>query len=140
LLSACFFVIQPALQSFAQSAGETAGSDSPETIQRFSLVHATICETIKDFLPHNEAIAFSISVAKVSCFTSFDDISEETVIYHKWYRRDKLTTQKKLTLKPPRWTTFSSMNLKDRDKGPWQVEITDAEDNILQILRFSVTD
>lgn len=140
LLAVCFFFIAPALRSLAQSAGETDGGESSETSPRFSLVHAAMCETVKDYLPHNEAIAFHLSVAKVSCFTSFDHISGETVIYHKWFRRDKLTAQKKLTLKPPRWTTFSSMHLKDRDKGPWQLEITDAEDNILQILRFSVTD
>jgi len=30
--------------------------------------------------------------------------------------------------------------LRDDDKGPWRVEILDAEDELIQTLRFSVVD
>jgi hypothetical protein len=53
---------------------------------------------------------------------------------------DKLSTKKKLVLKPPRWSTFSSIQLREADKGPWRVEITDDDENILRILRFSIVD
>jgi hypothetical protein len=46
----------------------------------------------------------------------------------------------KLSLKTPRWSTFSRMRLRNGEKGPWRVEITDEEGNILGVLRFSVTD
>jgi hypothetical protein len=74
------------------------------------------------------------------CFTTFDPVPEKTVIYHKWYFRDKLRARVKLSLKTPRWSTFSRIVLRNGEKGPWRVEIADEEENIFGILRFSVTD
>jgi hypothetical protein len=45
-----------------------------------------------------------------------------------------------LTLKPPRWSTFSSIQLREADKGPWRVEIVDEKDRLHKTLRFSITD
>ncbi|MFO7972450.1 MAG: DUF2914 domain-containing protein [Desulfobacterales bacterium] len=101
---------------------------------------AVICEEIKDFAPKNQAVVFSIKIGKVSCFTSFDPVPVETVIYHKWFHKDKPSTIKRLTLQPPRWATYSSIQLRETDKGPWRVEITDQKENILHTLRFTITD
>ena len=104
------------------------------------LIHAAMCEGINGYTPQNTAVVFSIEVGKVSCFTSFDPVPEETNIYHRWFYRDKLSTKKKLHLKPPRWSTFSSIQLREVDKGPWRVEINDEENNIIRTLRFSIVD
>jgi hypothetical protein len=53
---------------------------------------------------------------------------------------DELSAKIKLTLNPPRWATRSSIQLRETDKGPWRVEIVDAEDKVLYTLRFSITD
>jgi len=99
-----------------------------------------MCEEIKEYTPYNSAVVFSIKIGKVSCFTSFDPVPEKTFIYHKWYHRDKPSTKKKMTLNPPRWSTYSSILLRETDKGPWRVEISDQKGNLLRILRFSITD
>jgi len=46
----------------------------------------------------------------------------------------------KLTLTPPKWSSFSSMQLRNVDKGPWRVEIRDSRDNLMHVLRFSISD
>jgi len=99
-----------------------------------------MCEEIKDFTPKNQSVVFSIKIGKVSCFTSFDPVPKETFIYHKWFHKDKPSTEKRLTLQPPRWATYSSIQLRETDKGPWRVEITDQKDKILDTLRFTITD
>ena len=104
------------------------------------LTESATCEDIKDYAPLNPAIVFPISSGKICCFTSFDQVSERTYIFHNWLKADRLSTKKRLTLNPPKWATFSSIQLRESDKGPWRVEITDSDGNILQILRFSVTD
>ena len=116
---------------------QTQGHPTPE---KPVLVQAAMCEEIEGYSPVNPAIVFSIEIGKVSCFTSFDPVPEEMYIYQKWYHRDKLSTKQKLRLKPPRWSTFSSIQLRVADKGPWRVEITDHEGNVLNVLRFSITD
>lgn len=111
------------------------------TVQKkLTMDQAIMCEEIKDFTPQNPAVVFSIKIGKVSCFTSFDPVPEKTFVYHKWFHRDDLSTTKRLTLQPPRWGTYSSIQLRETDKGPWRVEISDQKGNLLRILRFSITD
>jgi len=105
-----------------------------------ALVRATMCEEVKNLAPWNAASVFSISTQKVICYSAFDPVPEKTFIYHSWYRQDRLTTRIKLHLKTPRWATFSRIQLRKADKGPWRVEISDKEGNLIDVLRFSITD
>jgi hypothetical protein len=109
-------------------------------LEKLTLKEASMCEMVKNFTPVNPAVVFSISAKSISCFTFFDPVPEKTVIYHKWYRKDRLTTTQSLTLEPPSWRTFSSIQLREADKGPWRVEIVGPKGAILKILRFSITD
>jgi len=126
-----------ALRAFPQN---NQLSKSDVTAKKLRMDRAVMCEEIKDFTPQNPAVVFSIKIGKVSCFTSFDPVPEKTVIYHKWFHRDDPSTEKRLTLQPPRWGTYSSIQLRETDKGPWRVEISDQKGNLLRILRFSITD
>lgn len=126
-----------ALQTFPQDNQSSKPNTAPKELK---MDNAVMCEDIKDFTPQNPAFVFSIKIGKVSCFTSFDPVPEKTFIYHKWFHRDDLSTTKRLTLQPPRWGTYSSIQLRETDKGPWRVEISDQKDNLLRILRFSITD
>lgn len=74
------------------------------------------------------------------CFTAFDRVPRETNIYHDWIRRDSLIFRKKLVLKPPSWSSVSSIQLREADIGPWRVEIRDADGALLHVLRFSITE
>jgi len=105
-----------------------------------SLEQAVMCEGIKDYEPVNKAVVFSMEIGKIYCFTSFDHVPQKMVIYHNWYRNDSLVTTKRLTLQPPEWSTFSSIQLREADKGLWRLEIKDQTKKVLQILRFSVTE
>lgn len=114
-----------------------------DTVQnKLALDLAVMCEEVKekDKTPINQAIVFPIKIGKVSCFSMFDPVPEKTFIYHKWFHKDTPSTNKRLTLQPPRWATYSSIQLRETDKGPWRVEISDRKGNLLYILRFSITD
>jgi len=113
-----------------------AAAASPQ----LTLVSAAVCESVKELSPQNPAIVFSVAAGKVSCFSFFDPVPKKTRIYHNWYYRDKLVTKIKLTLKPPNWSTFSTVQLQESDIGPWRVEITDQKGKMMRVLRFSVTE
>lgn len=105
-----------------------------------TLVRASVSEDIRNGSPLNEGFVFPVRAGKVVCFTVFDSVPERTVIYHDWYRRDQLNTRIRLVLQPPRWASYSTIQLREIDKGPWRIEVTDHEGRILRILRFSITD
>jgi hypothetical protein len=122
------------------SAQENASSVVSINLHALSLEKATMCEGIKEYEPVNQSVAFSLEIGKIYCFTAFDIVPSKTMIYHHWYRNDRLVTSKRLTLKTPKWSTFSSIQLREADKGPWRVEIQDKNKETLKTLRFSVTD
>jgi len=104
------------------------------------LVQALMCEDILELIPQNPTTVFSIERRQAICFTAFDSIPEKTVIYHHWLHRDQTSAKIKLTLKPPRWSTYSSIQFRAEDIGPWRVEITDSQGRIFDVLRFSITE
>ena len=101
---------------------------------------AVMCESVQNSVPVDQATVFSIELGKVACFTEFEQVPQHTVIYHKWYRKDNLISVKRLSVNPDRRFSSSSMQLRDADKGPWRVDVTDADNNLLATLRFSITD
>ena len=113
---------------------------SSANASQLKLFQGLMCEEIFANAPRNPTIVFSITQKKAVCFSSFDEVPEKTVIYHSWYHRDVPSARIRLTLKPPRWSTYSSIQLRRTDIGPWRVEITDSKGNLLGVLRFSVTD
>lgn len=117
------------------------GEPTPgNALPRIKLIDAVMCEGIKDGKPQNAAVIFSKSHGEVICFTTFDDIQENTFIYHKWFFRDVLNRTTRLIVNPPRWSTYSSIHVRESDKGPWHVEITDEQGYVFQILRFSIVE
>jgi hypothetical protein len=117
-----------------------ASASAQDESEGLTLVNAVMCEKIVDSQPVNETVVFSISADKAVCFTYFNPVPESTHIFHRWFRRDRLSARIKLQVRPPRWSTFSRIQFRDGDKGPWRVEVTDAEGKLLTTLRFSITE
>ena len=132
-----YLVLNPSSQTYAQAQEETA---PVKRSQELTLVQAVMCEGLRSLVPLNQAVTFSIEREEVFCFLDFDPVPEETSIRIIWFWRDERRINRKFILYPPRWSTLDSMQLRDADKGPWRVEVRDAEGKILKILRFSITD
>jgi len=135
---ALFLLLGAALTGLARHAAN-AETTEPEASELL-LGTAAICEAVQNSIPFNEAIVFSISRKKLYCYTDFVAVPEKSFIYHNWYLRDEKRASVKLQLNHPRWATFSYVAFKTTDLGPWRVEVTDAQGNVLHILRFSIVD
>jgi hypothetical protein len=108
--------------------------------QQLQLSEALMCEEIFNSAPRNPTVVFSVSREEAICYSSFDPVPQKTAIFHNWFHRDVPSARIQLNLNPPRWSTYSSIQLRKTDIGPWRVEITDENGNLLNVLRFSVTD
>jgi hypothetical protein len=117
-----------------------ASPENPTAVSDLKLGQATVCETVREGVVVNEAVAFSVSLGRVYCYTDFVSVPEKTLTYHVWYQADQQRASVKLALRPPRWAVYSYVTLRDKDKGPWRVDITDERGNVLQTLRFSIID
>ncbi len=113
---------------------------SEQPPDKMKMVQAVMCESIENFRPINTGVVFSISSGEVFCFSQFDPVFEKTHVLHQWYKKDKLIFTMRLTLSPPKWSSFSRIQIRDADKGPWRVEIRSVNDTLLKTLRFSMAD
>lgn len=121
--------------------GEENKADAGLQVQdKLLVVRAKTCEEMSNLQPVNQTTVFSVTRDKAFCFAEIEGIEKTTHIYHNWIRRDNHVAGIKLVVKPPRWSTVSSISLRETDKGPWRVEIEDMNGKILKILRFSVVD
>jgi hypothetical protein len=127
-------------ETSAQGQLPGAPSAPAPSDQKLALKSAVMCERVESLTPVRPGLAFSVSAGQVCCFTSFDPVPQPTVIYHRWFRRDELSTQTRLRLYTPRWSTYSVIQLRETDKGPWRVEIIDQNGRVFDELRFSITD
>ena len=124
--------------SAKSQSGDTA--ESKLSAGKIVLVQAVMCEDLLERIPQNSTTVFSIERRKAICFTSFDPVPEKTIIFHQWFHRDQTSAKMQLTLKPPRWSTYSSIQIRAEDIGPWRVEISDSQGHMLDVLRFSITE
>jgi len=115
-------------------------AETPDASQKPKLGLATMCERVDNLAPTKPGLAFSVSTGQVCCFTSFDLVPQPTLIYHRWFHRDELSTQTRLRVYPPKWSTYSVIQLRETDKGPWRVEVTDQNGRVFSVLRFSIVD
>lgn len=128
----------PAAEDDNRGLGKAAAPE--QQAQRPTLVQAAICEKVENLNPVVQSMAFPVSAGQVCCFTSFDPVPQASVIYHRWFHRDELSTQIRLRIYPPKWSTYSVIQLRETDKGPWRVEIADQDGTVYEVLRFSITD
>ena len=71
-----------------------AGTQSGNPI---ALVEAFLCEDIQDNVPQNRTTVFSIERRTAVCYTAFDPVPQQAVIYHQWFHRDKPSARIRLT-------------------------------------------
>jgi len=134
------FIVSGLRSSIMNMAPESFADNGAETVPELTLAEAAMGEGLKDGLLQNQAVAFSVGLGRVICYSSFDPVPQRSFIYHNWYYRDRLSTRTRLVLMPPRWNTYSYIQLREADKGPWRVEITTEDGRLLKVLRFSITD
>ncbi len=108
-------------------------------VLKLQLKKAVMCQRVENLTPVDPGAVFSVSSGQVCCFTSFNPVPRHTVIYHKWYHRDQLSTQTRLRLYPKKWSTYSVIQLRETDKGPWRVEVVGQNGHVYDVLRFSIT-
>jgi hypothetical protein len=142
LIPVALAVVVVVTNVFAQVAEHVnaQAATTAEPSQRPKLSHATMCERVDNLNPTRPGIVFSVANGQVCCYSSFDPVPQPALIYHRWFHRDELSTQTRLRVYPPKWATYSVIQLRETDKGPWRVEITDQDGRVFKVLRFSIAD
>ncbi|MBW2411728.1 MAG: DUF2914 domain-containing protein [Deltaproteobacteria bacterium] len=87
----------------------------------------------------SEGESFPVSVGKLYCLSKIANIPDQTEVIHAWYYGSAERARVKLNISPPAWRTYSSKIIQDHEIGLWRVEILDTDGNLLETVRFQVT-
>jgi len=107
--------------------------------QQVSIEGASICTGVADREPVDAGTSFAVSMDRLYCYSKIANITEATDIVHVWYFGETERARVSLGVKPPAWRTYSSKIIQTHEIGSWRVEILDASGNLLETVKFEVT-
>ena len=87
----------------------------------------------------SEGESFPVSVGKLYCLSKIANIQNHTEVVHAWYYGSEERARVNLNVSPPAWRTYSSKIIQDHEIGVWRVEILDTDGNLLETVRFQLT-
>jgi hypothetical protein len=101
--------------------------------------NAAIGEDVVNREVVSQGASFSTSVGKLYCFSKIANIDSHTNVVHAWYYGSEERARVSLNVSPPAWRTYSSKVIQAHEIGVWRVEILDQDGNLLDTVRFQVT-
>ncbi len=130
----CFFTVIAciclSLPSFAQTGG---------TVPKPALtVEGVVCSGIEQRMPVDSAEQFSPDVGKVFFWCKVTGATDTTAITHVWLYDGKEMATVELPVRSPAWRTWSSKNILPSWVGKWEVQVRDAEGNVLLGKSFAI--
>ncbi len=111
-----------------------ADDESPLTVFR-----ASVCYNIVEHEPLDVGTTFTNDVNKVFCFSEIMGAKTNTHITHTWYYMGAERAKVKLRVHGTRWRTSSSKIIQQHEIGNWEIQIKDANENVIKVLKFNIT-
>jgi hypothetical protein len=114
-------------------------SFAEEAKAKLEVVELVIAKDVQNMEPMDVGIAFTADVQKLYCFSKVKVEEEAATVYHSWYYNDEKVTQVELNVKKsPGFRTYSNKTIMSSQKGKWEVEVQDAEGNVLKSVSFTI--
>jgi hypothetical protein len=99
-----------------------------------------VCDSMASGKPQWRSIVFPAAQGTLYCYSDFARVSASEQITHVWFFRDREVAQFRLTIQPPRWSSYSSLKIPPESRGPWRVEVLDQNGQVYGVARFSIVD
>lgn len=127
-----FLIIAAALAATPLTAQE---ADPDAALQ---VTRAVMATDVVDREPVGEAESFAAGVGQVYFYTVFEGDFPETQLEHVWLREGEEMARVALTVRGPRWRTWSSKVIPADWAGDWEVQVVDGAGNVLESASFTV--
>ena len=117
-----------------------AGAQTAEKAAPFAgqVSEAVAAVAIEDRVPVGVATSFAEDVGTVYVYTVFEGDFGEASIEHVWLRDGEEVARVPLTVRGPRWRTWSSKRIPPEWAGAWSVQVVADGDRVLTTVDFTV--
>ncbi|HEX7118076.1 MAG TPA: DUF2914 domain-containing protein [Longimicrobiales bacterium] len=115
-------------------AAQTAEKAAPAV----EVSRAVVATGVENREPIGVAESFPEDVGQVYFFTVIEGDFAEMQIEHVWLREGEEMARVPLTVRGPRWRTWSSKRIPADWSGKWSVRVVTADDQVLSSVDFTV--
>ena len=119
-------------------AGPRSAAAQQEVASPIEVSQAVVATGIEDREPVGEATTFPADVGTVYFYTVFEGDFPEQRLEHVWLRDGEEVARVPLTVRGPRWRTWSAKTIPAEWAGSWTVRVVDASGGELASADFSV--
>ncbi len=128
----------PLLIIAAALAATPLAAQQAEPDAALEVTRAVVATDVVDREPVGEAESFAAGVGQVYFYTVFEGDFPETQLEHVWLREGEEMARVALTVRGPRWRTWSSKTIPADWAGAWEVQVVDGAGNVLESASFTV--
>lgn len=118
-------------------SGVAAAQDAPAA-GPFTAVETAVCKAIEDRMPVDTGSVFAPDVDRVWFWTKLTGAADITTVTHVWMYQGNEMASVELPVKGASWRTYSSKAILPMWVGDWQVQVRDAQGNILKSVSFKI--
>lgn len=101
---------------------------------------AVIATDVQDREPVGEGTSFDADVGNLYFYTAFEGDFPEQQLEHVWLHEGEEVARVRLTVRAPRWRTWSVKTMPAEPAGDWTVRIVDADGAELEAVEFTISD
>lgn len=125
----------------AASPAYSGAQASPKTVTTASveLIKASVCTEIEDRMPVNVGAGFAWTTPRIYVWSLLSAKRPPAKVHHIYYHEGQKISDVVLRVGSAHWRTWSFQTLgEERFRGPWRVEITSDDGQVLRRLHFDV--
>lgn len=104
----------------------------------FTAVETAVCKAVVDRMPVDAGTVFTPDVGQVCFWTKLTGATDTTVVTHVWLYQGNEMFKVELPVRSGSWRTYSSKTILPTWVGDWEVQVRDAQGNILKAVNFKV--
>lgn len=128
----------PLLILAAALAATPLTAQQAEPDAAIEVTRAVVATDVVDREPVGEAESFAAAVGQVYFYTVLEGDFPETRLEHVWLRDGEEVARVPLTVRGPRWRTWSSKSIPAEWAGDWEVQLVDEAGNVMESASFTV--
>jgi hypothetical protein len=126
---------------FSEFEMVAASTSNPAKIEKnLTVIEIEVCSSIEDRNPQGVGNSFEWSMDRIYIWTRIELNRPPATIRQVYYFKGKKVNDISLNIRSSNWRTWSYKTLSNaRYIGPWRVDVTSADGDLLQSIKFEIT-